>query len=233
MSDGGVAKIDTEPERAKSEMVVVRDTGRTALSDMRQLLGVLCDDEPGSHAPQQGLAQLEALIEQSRAAGLPVALRVEGGLGPVMPDSMELTVYRLVQEALTNVRKHAGPGVSRIDVRLLYEPGELEVRIVNDGRGERVGSGRPTAGTGTWGCGNVWPRTAAPSRLGREAPIGVKLLPKKFPASCGELIISCPSTLIIRETLTRGPGLFQLACGGSRCRSLGGRSRKMYKTVPY
>lgn len=134
MSDGAASKVDSEPDRARSAMLNVRDTGRTALSEMRRMLGVLRDDEPGSQAPQPGIAQLDALIEQSRAAGIPVALTVEGEPGSV-PDSVELTVYRLVQEALTNVRKHAGPKVSSVDVRLYFRLGEIEVSIIDDGRG--------------------------------------------------------------------------------------------------
>jgi signal transduction histidine kinase len=134
MSDGAASKVETEPERAKSAMLGVRDTGRTALAEMRRMLGVLRDDEPGSHAPQPGIAQLDGLITQSRAAGMPVNLTVSGEATP-MPEGVGLTVYRLVQEALTNVRKHAGPDVARVDVSLQYRPGKVEVRVTDDGHG--------------------------------------------------------------------------------------------------
>lgn len=134
MSDGAAAKVDTEPARAKSAMLGVRDTGRTALAEMRRMLGVLRDDEPGSQAPQPGLAQLDALVEQSRAAGMPVALNVDGKQAP-LSQGAELTVYRVVQEALTNVRKHAGPAVTNVEVTVRCRPEEVEVHVVDDGHG--------------------------------------------------------------------------------------------------
>jgi glucose-6-phosphate-specific signal transduction histidine kinase len=134
MSGAALSKVDNEPERAKSAMLSVRDTGRSALAEMRRMLGVLRDDEPGSHAPQPGIAQLERLVEESRKAGLPVALTVEGEPAPVSA-GLDLAVYRVVQEALTNVRKHAGPSMSRVEVRLRYGSTDLEVRIIDDGRG--------------------------------------------------------------------------------------------------
>lgn len=149
MSDGAAAKVDTEPERARTAMLGVRDTGRTALAEMRRMLGVLRDDEPGSHAPQPGVAELDSLIDQSRAAGMPVALSVGGDAVP-LPQGVELTVYRVVQEALTNARKHAGPDLTRVDVQLSYRPGEVEVRISDDGRGTTS-----TAQSGAGGHGLV------------------------------------------------------------------------------
>lgn len=134
MSDGAASKVESEPERARSAMLTARDTGRTALTDMRRMLGVLRDDEPGSHAPQPGTAQLDALVEQSYAAGLPVTLTIEGEATSV-PDGVGLTIYRLVQEALTNVRKHAGPNLTRADVRLEYRQDEVEVCITDNGQG--------------------------------------------------------------------------------------------------
>ncbi|GLB64260.1 two-component sensor histidine kinase [Dietzia sp. NCCP-2495] len=134
MSDGAAATIDTDPARAKSAMEGVRDTGRTAMADMRRMLGVLRDDEPGSHAPQPGIAQLESLVDESTSAGLPVTLAVEGHAEQV-PASVDLAVFRIVQEALTNARRHAGPNVTRVDVRISRRVDAIEVSIVDDGRG--------------------------------------------------------------------------------------------------
>lgn len=134
MSDGAAAKVDTEPERAKTAMLGVRDTGRTALAEMRRMLGVLREDEPGSDAPQPGLPQLDSLIDQSRAAGMPVDFTVSGESAP-LSQGAELTVFRAVQEALTNVRKHAGPNVTHVDVTLTYRLDEIEVRVTDDGHG--------------------------------------------------------------------------------------------------
>src|SRR5699024_1268292 len=130
MSDGAASKDDTEPARAKSAMLGVRDTGRTALAEMRRMLGVLRDDEPGSQAPQPGLAQLDTLVEQSRAAGMPVTLNVDGKQAP-LSQGAELTVYRVVQEALTNVRKHAGPAITNVEVTVSCRPEEVEVHVAD------------------------------------------------------------------------------------------------------
>lgn len=133
MSEGAASIVDAEPERAKSAMLGVRDTGRSALAEMRRMLGVLRDDEPGSHAPQPGIAQLGRLEEDSKETGLPVTLTVEGEAVPLTA-GLDLTVYRIVQEALTNVHRHAG-SVSAVEVRLRYGESEVEVRVTDDGRG--------------------------------------------------------------------------------------------------
>lgn len=150
MSDGAAAKVESQPSRAKSAMLHVRDTGRGALADMRRMLGVLREDEPGSDAPQPGIDQLEALVAESRTAGLPVALTVSGDRAS-LPDGLGLTVYRLVQEALTNARKHAGPRLTRVDVRLEYRDKEVEVRITDDGQGQAEDSEAGTQGHGLLG----------------------------------------------------------------------------------
>lgn len=146
MSDGAAKTVDAAPEQAKTAMLGVRDTGRAALADMRRMLGVLRDDEPGSRAPQPGIAQLDRLVEDSAAAGLPVSFSVAGESGPEpIPTSVDLAVFRIVQEALTNARRHAGPGVTRVDVRISHEEDAIEVSVVDDGRGP---TGRDADGTG-------------------------------------------------------------------------------------
>ena len=151
MSDGAAAKVDTDPDQAKEAMLRVRDTGRTALAEMRRMLGVLRNDEPGSHAPQPGVAQLDGLIAQSRAAGLPVTFTVTGEPTP-LSQGAELTLYRVVQEALTNARKHAGPA-ARTTVDLAYRPDGVEVRVRDDGRG-------PAGETGGHGLAGMRARVA-------------------------------------------------------------------------
>jgi len=151
MADGASLKARTEPERAEKAMLTVRDTGRNALAEMRRMLGLLRDGEPGSHAPQPGIAQLGRLIEESRASGLPVEMTVQGE--PVeVSAGVDLVVYRVVQEALTNARKHAGPSLGKVAVRLRYEGDSLEVRVTDDGRGPgaRPG-GEPGGGHGLVG----------------------------------------------------------------------------------
>lgn len=136
MSDGAARTVDTAPEEAKTAMEGVREAGRTALADMRRMLGVLRDGEPGSHAPQPGIAQLESLVADSVSAGLPVSFSVDGEPGLVkIPESVDLTVFRIVQEALTNVRRHAGPDVTRVDVQIHHRPDAIDVSITDDGHG--------------------------------------------------------------------------------------------------
>ena len=141
LSDGAASTIETDPEQARTAMLTVRDTGRTALADMRRLLGVLRDDEPGSYAPQPGIAQLPRLLEESCAAGVPVQF-IETGGSQAVPQSIDLTVYRIVQEALTNVRKHAGLGVSEVRVTLAHTPESITVTVTDDGAGSAAGAGR-------------------------------------------------------------------------------------------
>ncbi|HWK30010.1 MAG TPA: ATP-binding protein [Solirubrobacter sp.] len=117
-------------------MILGLDTptsGRHALGEMRRLLGVLRDDGEAALAPQPGLADLDALLGQVRAAGLPVTFEAGGELAPLGPGA-ELTVYRLVQEALTNTLKHAGPD-ARAQVRLRFEPDGIDVEVTDDGCG--------------------------------------------------------------------------------------------------
>lgn len=116
-------------------------TGRETVDEMRRLLGILRrQDEQAALAPQPGLGALAGLIEQVRGAGLPVELVVEGETAQ-LPTSLDLTAYRIVQEALTNTLKHAGPATAQVTVR--YGPGAVELEVVDDGR--RRGNG---AGTG-------------------------------------------------------------------------------------
>lgn len=145
LSDAAAATATSEPERAKEAMLTVRDTGRTALADMRRMLGVLRDDEPTAPIPQPGISQLDDLISRSRKAGVPAQLSVEGQAVPLSP-GLELTIYRVVQECLTNVGRHAGP-VTRVAVRIGFRPDAVEVRVTDDGRG----TGDAPAGFGVIG----------------------------------------------------------------------------------
>jgi signal transduction histidine kinase len=103
---------------------------------MRGLLGVLRDDaNESSRRPQPGIDELGRLVGQVREAGLPVTLAVEGD-GAALPAGAQLTVFRLVQEALTNSLKHAGPA-ARAVVRLRFDPAGVDVEISDNGSGER------------------------------------------------------------------------------------------------
>ncbi|MFF7680772.1 sensor histidine kinase [Actinacidiphila glaucinigra] len=134
-ADGAAYVLDASPEQAKQALETISTTGRQALTEMRRLLGVLRagDDGGGEYVPQPGVDQLTDLIEQVRGAGLPVAFDVEGESRP-LASGVELTAYRIVQEALTNTRKHGGPE-AHATVRLTFGDGDLSLLIEDDGRG--------------------------------------------------------------------------------------------------
>jgi signal transduction histidine kinase len=115
---------------------------------MRRLLGVLRGEDGGrAPVPAPGLGDLPALAEQVRSAGVPVEVQIEGDSSPV-PLGVDLSAYRLVQESLTNVIKHAGPARAVVHVR--YEPGEIVVEVCDDGRGTK-GAARENGGHGLAG----------------------------------------------------------------------------------
>lgn len=135
-ADGAGYAIGSDAEQARQAVRTISVTGREALAEMRRLVGVLREDESGGgteYTPQPGLAQLEDLV---RKAGLPATLRV-GGTPVELPEGVQLAVYRIVQEALTNALKHGGPGVRAV-VELDYAGPELVVRVSDDGRGAAV-----------------------------------------------------------------------------------------------
>ena len=136
---GGRRVIADDPREAREAFSVIEATGHQALDEMRRLLGMLrASDEELALAPQPSLDQLDALLEQVRAAGLPVELTVEGAPAE-LPPGVDLSAYRIVQEALTNALKHAGPAQARVTVR--YGEGELELEIADDGTGSGDGKG--------------------------------------------------------------------------------------------
>jgi signal transduction histidine kinase len=136
LSEAAIATSAASPERATDLMRKVSATGRRALADTRRLLGVLRpgQDPDEDFQPVPGLAQLDTLIEQVRSAGLDTTLEIRGA-APDVPAGLQLTAYRLVQEALTNTLKHGGTG-ARASVRLRFQPGELRVDIDDDGAGD-------------------------------------------------------------------------------------------------
>jgi signal transduction histidine kinase len=117
----------------------IEKTGRQALAEMRRLLGMLrADGEPPAHAPQPTVAEVEHLVSQVREAGLPVELLIQGE-PTSLPPGVAVSAYRIIQEALTNVLKHAGPASARVVVR--YATHELELEVADDGRGARGADG--------------------------------------------------------------------------------------------
>jgi signal transduction histidine kinase len=128
--------LAAEPDRALEPILTVEQTGRQALGELRRLLGILGTGNGSALAPQPGLAQIVTLADQTRKAGLPVELTVVGESDP-LPPGINLAAYRIVQEALTNVRKHAGPTQAHITVR--HEREALELEITNEGSYAQIG----------------------------------------------------------------------------------------------
>jgi signal transduction histidine kinase len=125
---------ERDPARAEASFAVVENTGREALTELRRLLGVLRrEDEDLALAPQPSLAHVSSLIQRAGAAGLRVELRVDGE--PVqLPAGVDLTAYRLVQEALRRARE--GGGAERATVRVAYADAEVRIEVVDDGAAE-------------------------------------------------------------------------------------------------
>ena len=134
-ADGASYALDGSPEQAREALAAISRTGRQALAEMRSLLGVLrsASEAPTDVelAPQPGIEQLSGLLEQARATGLPVAFTVEG-VPRQLPQGTALTAYRVVQESLTNARKHGGPGVTAT-VTLRFCEDALVIIVADDG----------------------------------------------------------------------------------------------------
>jgi len=171
LADAASRAQATDPERASEAIHEVSSTGRQALTDMRRMLGVL-RDEPipangnsaaadvhgrPSYAPQPGLGELDALIDRVQATGLDVSVRRQGVPFELSP-AAGLTVYRVVQEALTNVLKHAEQART-VEVELDFADPDVEVRITDDGRTKVVVPSAP--GGGGHGLAGMAERAAA------------------------------------------------------------------------
>jgi signal transduction histidine kinase len=124
--------LDPESGTTHEVLATIEEIGRGALTEMRRLVGMLRSDDADPLVPQPGLDDLSALIAQVRDAGLPVELHIDGEPRE-LPVGLELSAYRIVQEALTNALKHAGD--ARASVRVNYRPDSLELEIVDDGTG--------------------------------------------------------------------------------------------------
>jgi signal transduction histidine kinase len=122
--------LDTDPDRARRALQQVEETGRQTLAEMRHLVGILREDDGADRQPLPSLERLPALVGEVGAAGVAVDLEVDGSVVG-LPAGLELAAYRLIQEALTNVRKHAP--TSRAHVRLCYEPDRLRIEVRDDG----------------------------------------------------------------------------------------------------
>ncbi|WP_199521386.1 sensor histidine kinase [Jiangella anatolica] len=182
-ADGGRYAGDHDPQAALDALKTIGDTGRGALAEMRRLLGVLrsADDaDGGSVRPQPGLGSLPELVTSVRQAGLPVDLDVTGPPRPLAPGP-SLAVYRVIQEALTNALKHAGPA-ARATVALVFGADRLTAQVSDDGRGAAAhddGLGQGLAGmrermTMYGGTVTAGPVTGGGWRVDLDLPYGDK-----------------------------------------------------------
>ncbi len=145
LADGAAATADRDPDRTRDALNQLADTGRSALGDMRALLSVLREDEGVTEGlqPAPGSRDLSVLIDRFRAAGLPIRYSVTG-IPPAHP-ARELTIYRIIQEALTNVLRYAD-SPSTVEVAIDYAPAETLLAVSDNGR--RGPSNRPSEGAG-------------------------------------------------------------------------------------
>ena len=149
-----------DPEGALRAMGAVEEAGRQALEELRHLLGVLRPEtDPDGLGPQPGLADLPRLVEQIRRAGLDVSLATDG-VAAELPARVDLFAYRIVQEALTNVLKHAGPG-THSKVRLGSDSSGIVIEVLDDGRGATALPGLDPDDAGARGHGIVGMRERA------------------------------------------------------------------------
>lgn len=153
LCDGAGYHVHDAPERVQAALEQASRSGRQALAEMRQLLGVLRDAPDGPElAPQPGVRQIEELVEQVRGAGVPVSYTLTGK--PIGgPPGMELAIYRIVQEALTNTLKHAGAG-ARAQVSLSCHDERIEVEVSD------TGNARQASGSGGAGLPGMKERAA-------------------------------------------------------------------------
>jgi len=143
----GAHVLDERPEDARAALVAIKHASSEALAELRATLGMLRSSETAPREPAAGLGRLPSLVESSRAAGLEVDVVTEGTARP-LPPAVDTAAFRIVQESLTNVIRHAGPARATVAVR--HGDGEIEVEVTDDGRGAVAVA---TSGAGT-GAGN-------------------------------------------------------------------------------
>ncbi|MGW0390172.1 sensor histidine kinase [Streptomyces sp. NPDC003042] len=160
-AEAGPVAVRRAPERAEAAFEAIAETGRDAMVQLRTMLGVLREEGPAPREPQPGVAALPALLARVRLGGPEVAY-VTAGEARALAAAVDTTVYRVVQEALTNVVKHAA--ARRVTVALEYAPEALTITVTDDGRGPTGGSG------GGHGLVGISERAAAHGGTARSGP---------------------------------------------------------------
>ncbi len=151
-ADGARYAAAAKPELATEALATIAATGRDSLGEMRRLLGVLRSDDDSPTRPQPRLSDLDELLLGFRAATLQVTFEQIGAARRALPAGAELTAYRIIQEALTNVMKHAGPKAAA-GVTLTWQARGLQLDIVDDGRGAAADPPSAGGGNGLRGMG--------------------------------------------------------------------------------
>jgi signal transduction histidine kinase len=147
-AEAGQSLLPDDPERADQAFGVIGQVARTTLTELRRVVGVLRDEGAAPLVPQPGLDQLPALVREVERAGVPVTLTVSGSPGTISR-TLDTSAYRIVQEALTNVLRHAGPATAQVTVR--YEDDALAVEVLDDGVGSAAPALSPNGGHGLAG----------------------------------------------------------------------------------
>jgi signal transduction histidine kinase len=148
LAEGSAATAERDPARAAEAMRHVSEAGREALGEMRRMLGVLnaASDDGAARSPQPDVAAIPELVDGFREAGLPVTFTTVGA--PIAAPALQLAVFRVVQEGLTNVLRHAG-APRRVDVRIEHRGDTVDITVDDDaapGPSRLSGSGRGLAG---------------------------------------------------------------------------------------
>jgi signal transduction histidine kinase len=140
----GLDLMDSQPEQARAALSAIKSASKEALEELRTMLTTLRHDDDAPRSPAPGLDRLPELIELTRAAGLTVEVEVVGKTPP-LPAAVQLAAYRIIQESLTNVARHAGP--ARVTVRVTYDDADVHVQI--DDNGKAPSGGGSAIGTGS------------------------------------------------------------------------------------
>jgi signal transduction histidine kinase len=145
----GLDLMDSQPEQARAALSAIKSASKEALEELRTMLTTLRhDDDDAPRSPAPGLDRLPELIELTRAAGLTVGVEVVGKKPP-LPAAVQLAAYRIIQESLTNVARHAGP--ARVTVRVTYDDADVHVQIDDDGKAPSGGGSAIGTGSGISG----------------------------------------------------------------------------------